>query len=158
MACIFGCENLEVAFAETATVTDATAEDATAGENGDDTDIESAETMFVGDTGVQADATGTDATEMDAYDEISGVSVLNANTQKTQVSNKKYEGEYHIDYILSHYSYFVQNDLEGDYVADTVGAIMVGIEPEKYSGKGESSGVLCAIPDRSCRLSCRFVE
>lgn len=78
----FGCENLEVAFAETATVTDATAEDATAGENGDDTDIESAETMFVGDTGVQADATGTDATEMEAYDEISGVSVLNANTQK----------------------------------------------------------------------------
>ena len=69
VACIFGCENLEVAFAETATVTDATAEDATAGENGDDTDIESAETMFVGDTGVQADATGTDATEMDAYDE-----------------------------------------------------------------------------------------
>lgn len=64
VACIFGCENLEVAFAETATVTDATAEDATAGENGDDTDIESAETMFVGDTGVQADATGTDATEM----------------------------------------------------------------------------------------------
>lgn len=126
VACIFGCENLEVAFAETATVTDATAEDATAGENDDDTDIESAETMFVGDTGVQADATGTDATEMDAYDEISGVSVLNANTQKTQVSNKKYEGEYHIDYILSHYSYFVQNDLEGDYVADTVGAIMVG--------------------------------
>lgn len=126
VACIFGCENLEVAFAETATVTDATAEDATAGENGDDTDIESAETMFVGDTGVQADATGTDATEMDAYDEISGVSVLNANTQKTQVTNKKYEGEYHIDYILSHYSYFVQNDLEGDYVADTVGAIMVG--------------------------------
>ena len=47
VACIFGCENLEVAFAETATVTDATAEDATAGENGDDTDIESAETMFV---------------------------------------------------------------------------------------------------------------
>lgn len=126
VACIFGCENLEVAFAETATVTDATAEDATAGENGDDTDIESAETMFVGDTGVQADATGTDATEMEAYDEISGVSVLNANTQKTQVSNKKYEDEYHIDYILSHYSYFVQNDLEGDYVADTVGAIMVG--------------------------------
>ena len=36
VACIFGCENLEVAFAETATVTDATAEDATAGENGDD--------------------------------------------------------------------------------------------------------------------------
>lgn len=126
VTCIFGCENLEVAFAETATVTDATAEDATAGENGDDTDIESAEMMFVGDTGVQADATGTDATEMDAYDEISGVSVLNANTQKIQVSNKKYEGEYHIDYILSHYSYFVQNDLEGDYVADTVGAIMVG--------------------------------
>ncbi len=63
---------------------------------------------------------------MDAYDEISGVSFLNANTQKTQVSNKKYEDEYHIDYILSHYSYFVQNDLEGDYVADTVGAIMVG--------------------------------
>lgn len=82
VACIFGCENLEVAFAETATVTDATAGDATAGENGDDTDIESAETMLVGDTGVQADATGTDATEMDAYDEISGVSVLNANTQK----------------------------------------------------------------------------
>ena len=26
VACIFGCENLEVAFAETATVTDATAE------------------------------------------------------------------------------------------------------------------------------------
>ena len=52
VACIFGCENLEVAFAETATVTDATAEDATAGENDDDTDIESAETMFVGDTGV----------------------------------------------------------------------------------------------------------
>lgn len=126
VACIFGCGNLEVAFAETATVTDATAGDATAGENGDDTDIESAETMFVGDTGVQADATGTDATEMDAYDEISGVSVLNANTQKTQVSKKKYEGEYHIDYILSHYSYFVQNDLDGDYVADTVGAIMVG--------------------------------
>ena len=50
VACIFGCENLEVAFAETATVTDATAEDATAGENDDDTDIESAETMFVGDT------------------------------------------------------------------------------------------------------------
>ena len=41
-------------------MTDATAEDATAGENGDDTDIESAETMFVGDTGVRADATGTD--------------------------------------------------------------------------------------------------
>ena len=97
---------------------------------------------------------------MEAYDEISGVSVLNANTQKTQVSNKKYEDEYHIDYILSHYSYFVQNDLEGDYVADTVGAIMVGnkLNLKNNSGKGESSGVLCAIPDRSCRLSCRFVE
>ncbi len=126
VACIFGCGNLEVAFAETATVTDATAGDATEGEKDSDTDIQSADTMFVEDAGVQADATGTDAAEMDAEDGIYGVSALNVDTQKTQVSNKKYEGEYHIDYILSHYSYFVQNDLEGDDVADTVGAIIVG--------------------------------
>lgn len=126
VACMFGCGNLEVAFAETATVTDATAGDATAGETDGETDSRSEKTMSIRDTGVQADATGIDAMGMDAYDEISGVSVLNANTQKTQVSNKKYEGEYHIDYILSHYSYFVQKDLEGDSVADTVGAIIVG--------------------------------
>lgn len=42
--------------------------------------------------------------------------------------DKKYEGEYHIDYILSHYSYFVRNDLKGDWVADTVGSVVVGNE------------------------------
>ena len=126
VACIFSCGNLETAFAETSTVTDATAGDAAAGEKDRDTDIQSADMIVVEDADVQADATGTDATGMDAYDEISGLSVLNANMQKTQTSNKKYEGEYHIDYILSHYSYFVQNDLDGNSVADTVGAVMVG--------------------------------
>lgn len=121
VSCIFGCNNLEVALADTATVTDATAGDATAGR---DTDIQPSDTIFVGDISVQADATESDAAQMDT--ESNGVSALNANTQTTPVSNKKYAGEYHIDYILSHYSYFVQNNLEGDTRADTVGAIMVG--------------------------------
>ena len=139
VACIFGCGNLDVAFAEAATLTDATAGDATAGDAGQSVDIQSVESMEVGDAVVQADATETDATETDATgtDEAGpvttgadskndGISVQNTQVGGSQVSSKKYEGEYHIDYILSHYSYFVQSDLEGDTVADTVGAIMVG--------------------------------
>ena len=99
VVCILGCGNLEAAFAETATVTDATAMDATAGETCDDTDIQSADMMFVEDAGVQADATGTDATEMDAYDEISGVFFFNAHTPKTQGSKQKHEGKHPPDSI-----------------------------------------------------------
>ena len=123
-ACIFGCGNLEAVLADTATVTDATVGDATAGEADSDTDIRSSETIFDGAVSAQADATESDAAQM--HVNIDDISVLNAVAQAALVSNKKYAGQYHIDYILSHYGYFVQNDLEGDYVSDTVGAIVVG--------------------------------
>ena len=125
-ACIFGCGNLEAVLADTATVTDATVGDATAGEADSDTDIQSSETIFDGAVSAQADATESDAAQMHVNMEKGGISVLNAVAQAALVSNKKYAGQYHIDYILSHYGYFVQNDLEGDYVSDTVGAIVVG--------------------------------
>ena len=125
-ACIFGCGNLEAALADTATVTDATVGDATAGEADSDTDIRSSETIFGGAVSAQADATESDAAQMHVNMEKEDISVLNAVAQAAFVSNKKYAGQYHIDYILSHYGYFVQNDLEGDYVSDTVGAIVVG--------------------------------
>ena len=125
-ACIFGCGNLEAVLADTATVTDATVGDATSGEADSDTDIQSSETIFDGAVSAQADATESDAAQMHVNMEKGGISVLNAVAQAALVSNKKYAGQYHIDYILSHYGYFVQNDLEGDYVSDTVGAIVVG--------------------------------
>lgn len=125
-ACIFGCGNLEAALADTATVTDATVGDATAGEADCDTDIRSSETIFDGAVSAKADATESDAAQMHVNMEKEDISVLNAVAQAAFVSNKKYAGQYHIDYILSHYGYFVQNDLEGDYVSDTVGAIVVG--------------------------------
>lgn len=125
-ACIFGCGNLEAVLADNATVTDATVGDATAGEADSDTDIQSSETIFDGAVSAQADATESDAAQMHVNMEKGGISVLNAVAQAALVSNKKYAGQYHIDYILSHYGYFVQNDLEGDYVSDTVGAIVVG--------------------------------
>ena len=134
VTCIFSCGNLETAFAETATVTDATAGDATAGDAGQNIDIQSEGVMTIGDAVVQADVRETDATQTDAAgtvatgeaSKIDGIFLLNAQGAGLQVSSKKYEGEYHIDYILSHYSYFVQSDLEGDTIADTVGSIMVG--------------------------------
>ena len=125
-ACIFGCGNLEAVLADTATVTDATVGDATAGEADSDTDIQSSETIFDGAVSAQADATESDAAQMHVNMEKDDIPVLNAVAQAALVSNKKYAGQYHIDYILSHYGYFVQNDLEGDYVSDTVGAIVVG--------------------------------
>lgn len=134
VTCIFFCGNLETTFAETATVTDATAGDATVGDAGQNIDIQSEGVMTIGDAVVQTDARETDATQTDAAgtvatgkdSKIDGISVLNAQEAGLQVSSKKYEGEYHIDYILSHCSYFVQSDLEGDTVADTVGTIIVG--------------------------------
>lgn len=139
VTCIFFCGNLETAFAETATVTDATAGDATAGDAGQNIDIQSEGVMTIGDAVVQTDARETDATQTDAAgtdalgmaatgkdSKIEGIFLLNAQEAGLQVSSKKYEGEYHIDYILSHCSYFVQSDLEGDTVADTVGTVIVG--------------------------------
>ncbi len=134
VTCIFSCGNLETAFAETATVTDATAGDATAGDAGQDIDIQSEGVMTIGDAVVQTDARETDATQTDTAgtvatgkdSKIDGIFLLNAQEAGLQVSSKKYEGEYHIDYILSHCSYFVQSDLEGDTVADTVGTVIVG--------------------------------
>ena len=134
VTCIFFCGNLETAFAETATVTDATAGDATAGDAGQNIDIQSEGVMTIGDAVVQTDARETDATQTDAAgtvatdkdSKIDGIFLLNAQEAGLQVSSKKYEGEYHIDYILSHCSYFVQNDLEGDTAADTVGTVIVG--------------------------------
>ena len=134
VTCIFSCGNLETAFAETATVTDATAGDATAGDAGQNIDIQSEGVMKIGDAVVQADVRETDATQTDAAgtvatgkdSKIDGIFLLNAQKSGLQVSSKKYEGEYHIDYILSHCSYFVQSDLEGDTVADTVGTVIVG--------------------------------
>ena len=139
VTCIFFCGNLETAFAETATVTDATAGDATAGDAGQNIDIQSEGVMTIGDAVVQTDARETDATQTDAAgtdalgmaatgkdSKIEGIFLLNAQEAGLQVSSKKYEGEYHIDYILSHCSYFVQSDLEGDTAADTVGTVIVG--------------------------------
>ena len=99
--CIIGCQNANILCAEDATAGDAMMEEATAG----DAMIEE----------IQMETAKL-------YDTMSFA------PGEPEEKKEKYCGEYHIDYILSHYSYFVKENLRGDFVADTIGAVMVGNE------------------------------
>ena len=109
--CIIGCQNANILCAEDATAGDALMEEATAGDA-------MTEEATVGDAMIEEIQVET----AKLYDTMS------FTPGEPEVKKEKYCGEYHIDYILSHYSYFVKENLSGDFVADTIGAVMVGNE------------------------------
>ena len=134
VCCVVGCDNVELSFADTATMSDATMSDATLSDaTAGDADWEDGTDPVGEDTGGNSvvlnegksredcDTVCAELSESNALREIPEQSV-----DESALQTKKYEGEYNIDYILSHYSYFVEQDLTGDYVADTVGPVIVG--------------------------------
>ena len=119
--CIIGCQNANILCAEDATAGDAVTEEATAGDA-------VTEEATAGDAMTEEATVGDAVTEEMQVETAKLYDTMSFTPGEPEVKKEKYCGEYHIDYILSHYSYFVKENLSGDFVADTIGAVMVGNE------------------------------
>ncbi|MGN0368549.1 MAG: collagen-binding domain-containing protein [Wujia sp.] len=72
------------------------------------------------------DATQTDGTK-GIQPQKKQPDIPDIDEEKKQEENKiKYAGDYSLEYILGHYSYFVEENLTGDEIADTIGPVVVG--------------------------------
>ena len=72
------------------------------------------------------DATQTDGTK-GIQPQKKQPDIPDIDEEKQQEEDKiKYAGDYSLEYILGHYSYFVEENLTGDEIADTIGPVVVG--------------------------------